>query len=137
MGRSGRKQINILLMVIVAIASWLLPGAGYFILKEKTRAVIIFVTILLTFAIGLYIGSIGVINPVDAKPWYVAQLMNSPFVALLGRITSSGQWSVYGRPAEIGQIYTSISGILNLLCIVKAVQSASVPYAVRTGGQSL
>lgn len=124
-------------MIIVAIASWLIPGGGYFILKEHTRAAIILVTILLTFAVGLYIGTIGVINPVDAKPWYVAQLMNSPFVAILGGITSSGQWTVYGRPAEIGQIYTSISGILNLLCILKAIQSASVPYTARAGGQSL
>ena len=136
MGRSGRKQNNIPLMIIVAIASWLIPGGGYFILKEYTRAVIICVTILLTFAAGLYIGTIGVINSVDAKPWFVAQLMNSPFVAILGRLTSSGQWPVYGRPAEIGQIYTSISGILNLLCIIKAIQSASVHYA-RSGGQAV
>jgi hypothetical protein len=72
----------------------------------------------------LYIGSVGVVNPVGAKPWYVAQVMNTPAVAALGQITRSGEYPVHGRPNEIGQIYTSIAGLLNLLCIVNAVYLA-------------
>ena len=137
MHHSGTKQNSIPFLIIVALASWLFPGGGFFLIREKTRAIIIFVTISVTFALGIYIGSIGVINPVDAKPWYAAQLMNSPVVALLGHYTSSGKWPVFGRPNEIGQIYTSISGMLNLLCIVKALQFASSSSAPSWGGSSL
>ncbi|UCG50198.1 MAG: hypothetical protein JSU94_10485 [Phycisphaerales bacterium] len=119
---STEKQL--LLLLVVGLLAWLVPGAGHLALRQKARAAIIFVTILLTFTIGLYVGSIGVINPVGAKPWYVAQIMNSPAVAILGHITSGGDYPVYGRPAEIGQIYTSIAGLLNLLCIVNAVYMA-------------
>ena len=115
------REGHIMFLLIVGLMGWLVPGAGHLVLKEKRHAIIIFATIVLTFAIGLYIGSIGVINPVGAKPWYVAQIMNSPAVAVLGRITAARDYPVYGRPNEIGQIYTSITGLLNLLCIVNAV----------------
>jgi hypothetical protein len=115
------KDSHFAYLLVVGLAGWLVPGAGHLMLNEKKHAIIIFVTIALTFAAGLYIGSIGVINPIGAKPWYVAQIMNSPAVAALGHITAGGGYPVYGRPNEIGQIYTSIAGLLNLLCIVNAV----------------
>jgi hypothetical protein len=118
---SRSKEGHIAFLLTVGLVGWFVPGAGHLMLNEKKHAIIIFVTIALTFAAGLYIGSIGVINPVGAKPWYVAQIMNSPVVAAIGHITASGDYPVYGRPNEIGQIYTSIAGLLNLLCIVNAV----------------
>jgi hypothetical protein len=115
------RESHIMFLIIVGLLGWFVPGGGHLAIKEKKHAIIIFATIALTFATGLYIGSIGVINPVGAKPWYVAQIMNSPAVAILGHITAAGDYPVYGRPNEIGQIYTSITGLLNLLCIVNAV----------------
>jgi hypothetical protein len=115
------KESHYAFLITVGLVGWFVPGAGHLMIRENKHAIIIFVTIALTFAMGIYIGSIGVINPVGAKPWYVAQVMNSPAVAAIGRITASGDYPVFGRPNEIGQIYTSIAGLLNLLCIVNAV----------------
>ncbi len=122
--RTREKQT--LFMLTVGLLSWLVPGAGHFMLKEKERSIIIFVTIMLTFCVGIYIGSIGVINLYGATPWYVvgAQVMNSPMVLVLGRMTADGAYPVHGWPNEIGQIYTSTAGLLNLLCIVNAVYLA-------------
>lgn len=128
------KNSPTLFLLIVGLLAWLVPGAGHFLLKEKKRSIIIFATIVLTFCAGLYIGSIGVIDPVGAKPWYVAQIMNSPMVAALGHLTAGGGYPVYGRPNEIGQIYTSIAGLLNLLCIVNAVYLAHLHRTETTGG---
>lgn len=128
------KENAILLLMIVGLLSWFLPGGGYFFLKEKKRAVIIFVTVVLLFCMGLYIGSIGVVDPIGAKPWYLAQIMNSPMVAVLGHLTASGGYPVYGRPNEIGQIYTAIAGLLNLLCIVNAVYLAHLRRTKMAGG---
>ena len=118
------REGHIPFLLIVGLLGWLLPGAGHLVLRKNIHAIVIFVTIVLTLCIGLYIGSIGVINPVGAKPWYVAQVMNTPAVAALGHLTKRGDYPVYGRPNEIGQIYTSIAGLLNLLCIVNAVYLA-------------
>jgi hypothetical protein len=118
------REAHILFLLIVGLVGWLVPGGGHVMLGKNKHAAVIFVTVALTLCIGLYIGSIGVINPVGAKPWYVAQVMNTPAVAALGQMTRGGGYPVYGRPSEIGQIYTSIAGLLNLLCIVNAVYLA-------------
>jgi hypothetical protein len=135
------KNNHALFLIIVGLFAWLAPGGGHLALGQRRRAGVIFVTILLTFVVGLYAGSIGVIDPLGARAWYFAQIMNSPVVMLLGshvagvqqqfdRQTTEGQkvtavpYRVYGRPGEIGQIYTSIAGLLNLLCIVNAIYVA-------------
>lgn len=113
-----------LFLAIVGLVAWAIPGAGHFAIKERKRAIIIFVTITLTFLIGLYVGSIAVVDSVGAWPWYIAQMMTSPAVGILAHITKTGQYVSYGKPYDIGQIYTSIAGMLNLLCIVSAVYMA-------------
>ena len=127
------KDNHALFLIIVGLLAWLVPGAGHIALNERRRAGVICVAILLTFLVGLYVGSIGVIDPVGAKPWYAAQVMNSPVVVLLGRISAGGDYPVYARPNEIGQIYTSIAGLLNLLCIVNAIYLAHLQGVEGTG----
>ena len=114
---SSWKDNRPLLLISIGALAWLVPGAGHYALNEKRRAGV-------TFLLGLYVGSVGVVDPVHARPWYVAQVMNSPLVMLLGRMGASGEYRVFGRANEIGQIYTSIAGLLNLLCIVNAVYTA-------------
>ena len=132
MARSSKEK-QILFLLIVGLMAWVVPGGGHFLLNEKKRSLIIFITIVLTFGVGLYVGSIGVINPVGAWPWYLAQIMNSPLVVAIGRLTADGSYPVYGRPNDIGQIYTSIAGLLNLLCIVNAVYLAHL-HGTKTAG---
>jgi len=74
----------------------------------------------------MYIGSIGVIDPIGSDPIasklrFFAQIMNSPLVGIIGHFTAGGGFPVYGRPNEMGQIYTITAGLLNLLCIVNSV----------------
>ncbi|MHC4241296.1 MAG: DUF6677 family protein [Planctomycetota bacterium] len=124
MTKTRSKENHTIFLLTVGLLAWLIPGAGHLMIKENKRALIISVTIILTFCVGLYVGSIGIINPSGAKPWYVAQIMNSPVVAALGYLAQKGDYTVFGKPNEIGQIYTSIAGLLNLLCIVNAVYLA-------------
>ncbi|MHC4623678.1 MAG: DUF6677 family protein [Planctomycetota bacterium] len=123
MQRSSQRN-NIPFLLAVGLMAWVIPGGGHMLLKDRARSIIIFTTVVLTFCVGIYVGSIGVIDPVRATPWYVAQIMNSPMVAALGHLTRGGAYRVYGWPNEIGQIYTSTAGLLNLLCIVNAVYLA-------------
>jgi hypothetical protein len=138
----GPKNKDIFFLAVVGLAAWAIPGGGYILLGHIRRALVVSVTILLTFGAGLYIGSIGVIDSVGAKPWYIAQVMNSPAVIVLGNHVAQANtgaaqlisrpessappdgYPVFGRSNEMGQIYTSIAGLLNLLCIVNAVYLA-------------
>jgi len=140
------KENHALYLSVVGGLAWLVPGAGHYALGEKKRGVLIFVALFLTFMTGLYVGSIGVVDPVNAKPWYVAQVMNTPAVFLLGSQVASAYhaamqshrpesaYLVYGRAGEIGQIYTSIAGLLNLLCIVNAIYAAHLRAVKEAGG---
>lgn len=115
---------NASFVVLVGVVGWVVPGAGHWLLREKKRAVIIFVTISLLFTLGIYIGSVGVIDPVNENLWYVAQMLTSPLIAAFGQISVAGGYKSFGKPSEIGQIYTSIAGMLNLLCITNALYLA-------------
>ncbi len=130
------KGNKVLFLLIVGLLAWLIPGAGHFVLEEKKRATIIFVTIVLTFCTGLYIGSIGVIDLSGTAALYVkgAQIMNPPVAVVLGYYTNGGNYPVYGWPNEIGQVYTMTSGLLNLLCIVNAVYLAHLCRTEMAGG---
>lgn len=131
---SNRSQMDrSLWLVIVGLAAWIIPGAGHFLLRERKRAMIIFVTITALFLAGLYIGSIGVVNHVTSKPWFMAQVLYSPAVGILSHKVQAGKLDAQGnrqnfisrgRPCDIGQIYTGIAGLLNLLCVFSAVYMA-------------
>ncbi len=119
-----------LLLIVVGLAAWAVPGGGHFIIKERKRGIIIFVTVTLTFLAGLYVGSIAVVDRVGAKPWYDALIMSSPVVGLIANKVVMSKTYVdetkpmfvsYGRSYDVGQIYTSVAGMLNLLCIISAV----------------
>lgn len=126
MARGQSRENPLPFLFVVGLAGWIVPGGGYFLLKETKRALIICVTIVVIFGVGVYIGSIGVVDPIGARLWYIVQLMNSPFVGIIGRMTAGGGFPVFGRPNEMGQIYTSIAGLLNLLCVVNSVYLAYV-----------
>jgi len=130
------KENHALFLLVVGLLAWLVPGAGHFILNEKKRAIIIFITIILTLGVGLYIGSIGVIDFTQATALYVkiAQIANPPIVLLLGHHTANISYPVYGWPNEIGQVYTMTSGLLNLLCVVNAVYLAYLRRTEIAGG---
>ena len=120
------KAENVGFLIMVGLAGWAIPGAGHMLIGQKKHAIIICLTICLTFAIGLHVGSIGVVDKAESWPWYIAQIMNSPAVILINETTKAGGYPVYGKPLEIGQIYTSIAGLLNLLCIINAVYLAHI-----------
>lgn len=111
-------------LLTVALAAWIIPGAGHFLVRERKRGVILFVVITALFVTGLWAGSIGVVNWVTGKVWFYGQILCTPAVGLIGNITKHGDYPAYGHPADVGQIYTAIAGLLNLLCILSAVYMA-------------
>ena len=120
-------------LIIIGLAAWIIPGAGHFLLRERKRAIIIFVIITALFLSGLYVGSIGVVNHAESKIWFMGQVLCSPVVGVISQKTQAGymdsdgnqhKYDSFGRPADVGQIYTAVAGLLNLLCIFSAVYMA-------------
>ncbi len=101
---------------LIAVAGWLLPGLGYWLLGQKNRAITVGVTVLLTFIGGVYIAGIRVMDvpgydslgrrvllatpggpqwalvarPVAEvlnKPWFIGQIMAGP-ISIIGSYAS-------------------------------------------------
>ena len=113
---------------LAALAGWLVPGAGYWLIGQRARAVTVCVTIVLLFVAGLLIGGIRVLevpyydklgqkvqnaellSEVRSKPWSVAQVMTGP----LGIV--SGYFAVQAsqpNPNTDELIYDAPEGPLN------------------------
>lgn len=128
-------------------ATWLLPGAGHWLLGRRDKAVVLFLTIIGLWVIGLWIGGVSVIDrKQDAagsrsrvSPWFLAQGMMGCSWAVdswhqgLKRtsveqfggppLPSDAPEAVYeparGRSAELGTLYTAMAGMLNLLVMLE------------------
>lgn len=124
---------------LVALAGWLLPGAGYWLIGQRTRAVTVGVTILLVFFGGILISGVRVVQAPDMgapgnvfqrilqKPWFIGQVLNGPVgigaAWVSDKLADSPTYrhiETKARLAEIGQLYTAVAGMLNLLTIIDA-----------------
>lgn len=124
MTKSSDNSRRLLIITVIALG-WLIPGLGYAIVKEYKRAIICFAGISLLFIFGLYIGSVAVIDSINYKLWYIVQMLTSPIVHIIStHVNSCHSYSSYGKAAEIGQLYTALAGLLNVLCVIGAAYMA-------------
>jgi hypothetical protein len=128
---------------LVALAGWIVPGSGYWLLGQRGRATIVFVAVVFIFAMGLLIGGLRVVDAptsltftdiVQNKPWFIAQVLCGPLsiASAIGanqldvlRVSHSHSW-------EIGTLYTAVAGMLNLLVLIDATHRAGISESERT-----
>ena len=128
---------------LVALAGWLLPGSGYWLIGQKTRGLTIGVTIIILFLLGILIAGIRVveapnmsgpgsmISRVLQRPWFLGQALTGP-IGLASAYASDvlAESPRYknvqskARLAEIGTLYTAVAGMLNLLAIIDSAHRA-------------
>jgi len=138
--RTNRKQpVN---PVLVGTIAWAVPGLGHWILGHRTRAVILFVTISLTFCTGICIGGVRyTVNPEENRLWFVAEVagLGPPVIALYvataGRATSDYTVPVW-PDSEIALVYAGIAGLLNILAVLDAMGRAATQQQAALKGRS-
>jgi hypothetical protein len=102
---------------VIGIIAWLVPGSGHWLRGEKNRAIAIFCGIMFLFIVGICAGGTALINYKEARLWYLAQI----FAGLPSLIMTSKAEMGFGRGIDMGQLYTSCAGLLNLLCVIDAM----------------
>jgi len=125
-----------------AVAAWVLPGLGHVLLGQRRRGFLLMGAILFLYIAGLLIGGIDVIDSREDRLWYYGQLVAGPPTLLIDRIHQArkteaiDQWRnetfkqryppvenyryaiSIGRVNELGTLYCTMAGLLNLLAIL-------------------
>jgi hypothetical protein len=120
LNRSGKKST--LAPSVVLVAAWLVPGAGHLLLGKWIRAVLLLVSIVAMFSIGIalqgkvYVPSSG--DPLDILGF--AGDLGGGALYLLARAFDLGHAAVVTAFADYGTKFIVVSGLLNLVAAVDA-----------------
>ncbi len=116
-----------------ALANWVVPGLGHYLIGERRRGSILCASILIIWTAGLLMGGVSVIDRIQNRPWFLGQMLLAPSVAVdlyhQGVLKAAapappqpGRPHAYepsiGRVQEQGILYTALAGLLNLLTII-------------------
>jgi hypothetical protein len=125
---SGRaKSGSSSMPALVFIAGWLIPGAGHLLLGKWVRALLLFLSIVTMFFIG--IGLRGkVYSPNTGDLLDILNFTGDLGTGLLyglARILDLGQASVQVAVADYGTKFIVVAGLLNIVAAVDAHSLAS------------
>jgi hypothetical protein len=110
------------LPALVLLAGWLIPGAGHLMLGKWVRALLLFVSILGMYLIGLGLaGKVYSPNTGDILDilGFVGQL-GMGLLYILARALGWGATSVVNTLADYGTKFLVVGGLLNIIAAVDA-----------------
>lgn len=136
-----------------AVAAWVVPGLGHFLLGERRRAGAVAAGIGLLWFTGLLLGGVSVFDHVEHKAWFLGQMLVAPSLAVdryhqhlkarpLPAHGATPYEPSYGHIGEQGILFTALAGLLNLLCMIDVVyrdpksRPAAGPYGSGTAQAS-
>lgn len=110
------------LATMVLIAGWLVPGAGHVMLKKWVRGLLLFVSILGMFSIGIALeGKIYTPNTGDLLDILgFAGDLGSGLVYAMARLFDWGHPSMQTALADYGTKFIVVAGLLNVVAAIDA-----------------
>lgn len=129
----SRELSPIVKVPVTGLLAWLVPGLGHIFAGERTRGLIILVTVGVTFWSGVAIGSVRqTVDPQRKKLWFMAQVCAGTHTL------AAYSWGEHARrglneddlapsrwsSVEVAMVYTGVAGLLNLLAIMDALVRA-------------
>lgn len=112
--------------VPVAVAAWLVPGAGHLMARELRKGVIFFVVLVGMFGIGLgYGGEFFPLN-FDDKLVFLGALAEWAIGGprLVAGILGGGRGELVAATYEYGNTFLIVAGLLNALIVLDAIDLA-------------
>ena len=113
--------------VLVGVLAWWVPGAGHFLQGHVRKAVTFFVVLVAMFAIGLAFG--GRLFPFQLADPLVFLIAVAEWTIALPRLVAGlGGWgagNVVAVTYEYGNTFLIVSGLLNALVLLDAVDRAT------------
>ncbi len=112
---------------LALLAGWLVPGAGHLLLGKQIRALLLAISIITMFAIGValsgkvYIPNTG--DPLDMLGF--AGDLGTGLLYVLARVFGWGASTVQVAVADYGTKFIVVAGLLNVVAAVDAHSLAS------------
>ena len=113
--------------LVALILAWLFPGLGHVLLHRPAKAAWFAVLIMGTFVLGLWLGG-GASVSAARFPYHAWGQYGALLPAWLADHFLGGE--VQGRTIdrlELGVVFTTVAGILNLVAVVDAYEIARQP----------
>jgi len=139
--------------VVAAVAGWTLPGLGHLVTGHTARGLVLAVTLGSLWLGGLLIGGLSVVDRQADPAWFLGQALLAPSLAADhyrarlvaehraahpdapgGRLVPADRPPFepsFGRARELGTLYTSLAGLLNLLAMLDVVYRPVPPARAR------
>jgi TM2 domain-containing membrane protein YozV len=110
------------LPLLVLLAGWLVPGAGHLMLGKWMRALLLFVSILGMYLVGLGLqGKVYMPNTGDVLDMLgFAGQIGMGLLYVLTRIFGWGASSVVNTLADYGTKFLVVAGLLNIIAAIDA-----------------
>jgi hypothetical protein len=110
--------------LLVALAAWAVPGLGHVVMGRRAKAAWFAGLILGTLGLGLWLGDGASISSARF-PWHYYGQMGAGLPAILAdRILGvTPQGRTIDR-LELGVVYATVAGILNVIALVDAYELA-------------
>ena len=105
---------------LAAALSWLVPGAGHLYVGNRFRALFFFASINLLYLGGLLLGQGLVVNREKYFYYWAGQLLNGGLTILCTWLTSGWRVQESVPLLDLGLLYTTVAGLLNVLAILSA-----------------
>jgi uncharacterized protein DUF6677 len=124
MDETRRNPINPALALVAAVAGWLVPGLGHVLLRKWGKAVVYFFAVGTLALVGLWMrGNVFSSNAADAFDMlgFLADIGSGIFYFLSGTINPAGA-DVSRAAGDYGTRMFATAGVLNLLCVLEALQ---------------
>jgi len=123
---------------LAALCTWLVPGLGHWMLGYRRRGRLIAAGILGMYLTGLLVGGLSVINREDSFWWYCGQTLVGPATPVINWWRQSHPppddpddhpgyvYAVrsYAKVNEVGTLYTTLAGLMNLMAILDVLYKA-------------
>jgi hypothetical protein len=110
--------------LLVALAAWAMPGLGHVLLRRPAKAAYFASLILGVFALGLWLGE-GASVSLARFPWHIYGQAGAGLPAYLADrfLGAQPQGHTIDR-LELGVVFTTVAGIMNLIAMVDAYELA-------------
>lgn len=110
--------------LIVALAAWAIPGLGHLLLGRVAKACYFGGLVLGVFALGLWLSQGAAVSSARF-PWHIYGQRGAGIVAWLAdRFLGAAPQARTIDRLELGVVFTTVAGIMNVIAIVDAYEIA-------------